>query len=83
MSTVSGCHLNSENRLVLLGKVDGHVAIVEQEVLAGAVVKSLYLDNNKNLPRRNWPTIYTYGAIYHQIKSSSERYYYVSFIAND
>ena len=85
LSTISGCYLNADNRLVLLGLLDDHVAIVEQELKGGTIVKSLYLDNNRNLPRANWPKIVTYNAIYHEVakRAGQRSYYYVAFISND
>jgi hypothetical protein len=84
MSTISGCHLNSENRLVMLGSGDSVPVIMELELVTAQVHKFVSLEKIGS-SSSNQPWYKTYNAIYHDISTTPgvKSYYYVAFVMDD
>lgn len=85
VSTISGCHLDANNALVLLGIGDSKPVIMELDTTNGEVSKYVSLEMI-GTSSDNTPWFATYGGIYHEtrdIYGKDESYYYVSFIMSD
>lgn len=84
MSTISGCHLNTDNKLVVLGTGDSVPVIMELELVTAQVTKFISLDKI-GASSSNQPWYKTYNAIFHDVSKipGQRSYYYVAFVMND
>ena len=85
VSTISGCHLDANNALVLLGIGDQKPVIMELDPSSGEITKYVSLEMI-GTTSDNTPWYATYGGIYHQtqdIYGKGKSYYYVAFIMSD
>jgi len=85
VSTISGCHLDANNRLVLLGQGDSKPVIMELEPKDGLIKKFVSLEKI-GTTSDDQPWYKTFGAIYHDTSDYYEprkSFYYVAFIMSD
>lgn len=85
VSTISGCHLDANNKLVLLSTGDSMPVIMEMNTKDGTIEKFISLEK-LGTSSDNQPWYKTYGAIHHDTKDFQEptkSYYYVSFVMLD
>jgi len=85
VSTISGCHLDANNKLVFLATGDSMPVIMEVNPKDGIIEKFMSLEKI-GTGSDNQPWFKTFGAIYHDTKDyyePSKSFYYVSFIMSD
>ena len=84
MTSMSGCHLDAANNMVVLGVGDSVPVIMEMNLVDGSVTKFLNLDlSGSGASSQSWYK--TFGGIYHDISTipGERSYYYMSFVIDD
>ena len=81
VSTISGCTLNGDNNLVVLGKGNSVPIIMELKPSDGSVLKFMSLDK-VGATDTSLPFYETFGAIYHDLRDDDDglQYYYAAFV---
>jgi hypothetical protein len=85
VSTISGCHLDANNQLVLLGQGDSKPVIMELNTKDGFISKFTSLEKI-GTSSDDQPWYKTFGAIYHDVSDfyqTRKSFYYVAFIMSD
>jgi len=84
VSTISGCQIDDNQNLVLLGLGDSMPVVMELNTIDGTAIKFVSLEQIGSSDT-NVPWYVTYGGIHHDVADQDDglAYYYISFIMKD